>query len=333
MLIRSTYATFIALLITLALPTLANATTLYSFTGGSDGATPQSSLDQKDDASFLGTTSFGGVYGAGTVFRLKPDGTLKWAYSFGSQSGDGSCPIAQLVEDGNGDFYGTTYLGGTGFGTVYKITSKGDEKTLYSFTGGSDGGYSWSALVIGCDGDLYGTTPSGGDYGYGTVFRMTRSGSLKWVYSFGAQSGDGAYPISPVVQASDGSFYGTTVNGGANGFFSGSAGFGTIFRITPNGTLTTLYSFAGGLDGAYPWDGLAQATDGSLYGTTPSYGAYGNGTVFKTTLSGSVTPLYSFGTQSGDGANPLDALIIGNDGNLYGTTQWGGAETPAPFSK
>jgi uncharacterized repeat protein (TIGR03803 family) len=193
--------------------------------------------------------------------------------------------------------------------------------TLASFNG-TDGSNPYAGLVQATNGDLYGTTVAGGAYNDGTVFKITPSGTLTTLYSFCSQAGctDGAYPsAAALVQATNGDLYGTT-----------EYSEGTVFKITPSGTLTTLYSFcsqSGCTDGANPIAGLVQATNGDLYGTTSEGGAYGGGTVFKITPSGTLTTLYSFCSQAGctDGAYPVAALVQAINGNLYGTTDAGGA--------
>jgi len=195
--------------------------------------------------------------------------------------------------------------------------------TLASFNG-TGGANPYAGLVQATNGDLYGTTEAGGANGYGTVFKITPSGTLTTLYSFCSQSGcpDGSYPGGGLVQATNRDLYGTTYSGGANGG-------GTIFKITPSGTLTTLYSFcsqSGCTDGEHSRAGLVQATDGDLYGTTVNGGANGDGTIFKITPSGTLTTLYSFCSQSGctDGEIPLAGLVQATDGDLYGTTEVGG---------
>ena len=147
-------------------------------------------------------------------------------------------------------------------------------------------GPTYGTLIQGIDGSLYGATGGGGANGYGTVFSVTSGGSLTTLHSFNVT--DGAGPYAALTQATDGNFYGVTNTGGANRF-------GTVFNITPGGVLTTIYSFCAQVncaDGAYPFAGLIQATDGDLYGTTTSGGANNNGTVFKITLGGSLTTLH-----------------------------------------
>jgi uncharacterized repeat protein (TIGR03803 family) len=196
--------------------------------------------------------------------------------------------------------------------------------TLYSFNGG-DGGGPDGSLVQGEDGNFYGTTGGGGTNNVGTVFRITAQGTLTTLYSFCAQTNcpDGTRPAAALTLAVDGNLYGTTLSGG------GSSNDGTVFRITPDGVLTTLYSFCAQtncLDGAHPYGGLVQATDGNLYGTTAEGGASTAGTVFRITTGGTLTTIHSFCDKSGRGCgdSPRGSLIEATDGNLYGTTAGGG---------
>jgi len=303
-------------------------TTLYRFcaqSGCVDGANPSASLVQASNGDFYGTTLAGGANNDGTVFKITTMGTLTTLHSF--DGGDGMNPSAGLIQATDGNFYGTTRGGGAiGGGTVFKITPSGTLTTLYSFCGENctDGFTAYAGLVQGTDGNLYGTTQYGGgydgfgycfDYGCGTVFKITLSGTLTKLYSFCNHNNcsDGALPDAALIQATDGNFYGTTALGGAN---QG----GAVFRITPTGTLTTLYSFCPQLpcaDGYSPTD-LVQATDGNFYGTTALGGANNFGTVFKTTAKGSLTTLYSFDVS--DGAT----LVQATSGVFYGTTTYGG---------
>jgi uncharacterized repeat protein (TIGR03803 family) len=251
-------------------------------------------------------------------------------YSFaGSSSSDGEQPEASLIQDSNGNFYGTTEAGGAnGAGTVFKITPSGTESVLHSFTAGSDGAGPQASLIQGSDGTFYGTTDLGGPHEDGTVFSMTSAGTETALYSFAGGSSDGQNPQASLIQGSDGNFYGTTAFGGANGHSGGANGDGTVFKITPSGTETVLYSFAGGSsDGSLPAASLIQGSDGNFYGTTEAGGAHGDGTVFKITPSGTETVLYSFAGGSSDGSLPAAGLIQGSDGNFYGTTEAGGAGT------
>jgi uncharacterized repeat protein (TIGR03803 family) len=284
---------------------------------------------------FYGTTAGGGPDGGGTVFRITPSG-LTTIYSFCTECTDGDNPWG-LVQPADDVFYGTTEEGGAySAGTVFKITSSGRLTTVHSFCAGgnpcADGNLPFAGLAEGGDGNFYGTTKYGGaagcepPFGCGTVFKITPAGTLTTLHSF--DGNDGANPSAVLVQASDGNFYGTTESGGA-GYYGGD---GTVFRITPKGKLTTLYSFCvqqGCVDGDAPSAGLVQASDGSLYGTTASGGGSGAvGTIFKITLRGALSTLHSFcigGPPCLDGDGPTAGLLQATNGSFYGTTSQGGA--------
>ena len=198
--------------------------------------------------------------------------------------------------------------------------------TLYSFSG-FDGASPYQApLIQGQDGNLYGTTASGGSATGGTIFKITTQGVLTTLYNFCTQSNcpDGTAPFAGLALADDGNFYGTTLSGGANGW-------GTVYKVTPDGVLTTLHSFCfetNCADGASPYGGLVQATDGNLYGTTEQGGPTGRGTVFRITVEGVFTIIHNFCVHyphCEDGYAPMGTLIQATDGNLYGTTASGGA--------
>jgi uncharacterized repeat protein (TIGR03803 family) len=309
--------------------------TLYSFTGGVDGANPEAGLVQGRDGNFYGATIEGGagigLSGFGTVFQISTNGTYTSLYSF-TGGNDGANPEAGLVQGSDGNFYGTTASGGTNFdGTVFKITTNGALTSLYSF--GSvlvlewdPYGYSYqialdgagpNGLVQGSDGSFYGTTEYGGTNDNGTVFKISTNGALTTLYSFGMRTNangqqipppDGANPEAGLVQGSDGNFYGTTAT--------------TVFQMTPAGVLTTLNSDVGSSSA------LVQGSDGCFYGTTQyggtvtnQYGAGngGYGTVFRISTNGALTYLHLF-TGGNDGANPYAGLVQGRDGSFYGTT-------------
>jgi len=310
-------------------------TVLYSF-GYSDGAGPQT-LTQGSDGSFYGTTSGGGSHTRGTVFKITPSGALTVLYSFGTNPNDGVSPQGALVQDSDGNLYGTTNFGGNGnssgtssYGTIFKITPSGTETILFRFSDtSSDGANPAGGLVLGSDGNFYGTTSQGGARNQGTVFKVTPSGTETVLYSFQYNSptnpSDGSNPRAALVEGADGNFYGTTYNGGGgqtNGF---SYGAGTVFKITPSGTETVLYSFTGTSDGANPAAALVQGSDGNLYGTASSGGSVGGGTIFEITPAGAESVFYQFGSNQNDGAGPRAALVQGGDGNLYGTTSGGGS--------
>lgn len=297
-------------------------TSLYSFTGNEDGAFPNR-LTQGSDGHLYGTTYGGGDglgnAGSGTVFEMSTNGALASLHTF-SAGVDGGAPNAGLVQGSDGNFYGTTSLGGTnGDGAVFKITPGGALTSLYSFTGGNDGFDPVAELVQGSGGNFYGTTYDGGSNGVGTIFSISPNGALTTSYSLQGRS-DGANPNSALTRDSAGNFYGTAYNGGTNRS-------GTVFELGASGAFTTLYSFKGGNDGARP-NRVALGADGNLYGTTDSGGitnqtGFGQGTIFKIGTNGVLTTLYSF-TGSNDGANPEAGLTQGADGYFYGTTYYGG---------
>ena len=301
-------------------------TTLVDFNRAKDGAYPYyESLVQGVDGNYYGTTWQGGYLqcdgtneGCGTVFKVTPEGLHITLYNFCTQinCADGGYPYGGLVQGTDGSFYGMTSIGGSGnSGTIFKVTPTGKLTILCSFdiTNGSS---PTSALTLTIDGNFYGTTSLGGEYGFGTVFKMTPGGSLKTLYSFCSQRGcpDGAYPTGTLVQATDGSLYGTTVQGGSG------EGFGTVFKISLTGTLITLHSFDGS-DGSSPHAGLFQANDGNFYGTTETLGSSGGGTVFRMARNGTLTTLHNFKKDAGA---PSGGLIQATDGNIYGTTSRGG---------
>jgi uncharacterized repeat protein (TIGR03803 family) len=295
-------------------------TALHAFSG-SDGASAHAGLVEGTDGNFYGTTGSGGAGAEGTVFKMSPAGVLTTIHSFAGN--DGENPLAGLVQGTDGNFYGSTRLGGAGNkGTIFRITPSGALTTLHSFAG-TDGGAPSAALVQGSDGAFYGTTYSGGAGGAGTVFRITPAGVLTTLCSFPAWGFTLANPESGgLVQGSDGSFYGTTIGGGA-------IGLGMVFKVTSAGVLTTLHSFTGP-DGVCPAPRLLRGGDGSFYGTTwfggtaePSLPVIARaGTVFKITPAGVLTTLYSFVGSDGQSAGP--SLVLGADGNFYGTTSTGG---------
>jgi uncharacterized repeat protein (TIGR03803 family) len=322
----------LSVMTTIALPAQ-NFTTLFSF-DKTDGGKPGAALVQGTDGNFYGTTNVGGAHNHGTVFKITPGGTLTTLYNFCSQSGctDGANPVGALVRAFSGEFFGVTWSGGAnnlcfqGCGTVFSITPSGTQTTLYSFCSQSncaDGGNPRAGLVQAANGNFYGTTGGSGAYFSGTVFEITPTGTLTTLYSFCSQSNctDGALPYAGLVQAANGDLYGTTFGGGANGS-------GTIFKITPSGTLTTVYNFCSKskcADGSDPHTGLILATDGALYGTTYTGGNSNFGTVFKVSPGGRLTTLYSFCSQNNcpDGRNPAAGLVQATDGNFYGTTYGG----------
>jgi uncharacterized repeat protein (TIGR03803 family) len=242
--------------------------------------------------------------------------TLQTLLSFSNTNG--AFPQAGLTLGTDGDFYGTTSLGGSGGGgTVFKVTPNGVLTTLVSFVG-TNGSYPTAALALGTDGNFYGTTQGGGSRGLGTVFTVTINGTLTTLASFGGTNG--AYPTVALTQGTDDKFYGTTADSGALG---GGYGYGTVFNVTTNGTLTKLASFPS-TNQAGQSAALTLGNDGSFYGTTSLYGG-DYGAVFKVTTDGTLTSLFNFDYYSTNGVYPQAPLTLGNDGNFYGTTTEGGS--------
>jgi uncharacterized repeat protein (TIGR03803 family) len=320
-----------------------NLTTLHSFCSKSctEGQYPYSGLVLGTDGNFYGTTDVGGAtsHPDGTVFKITPQGALTTLHTFCSQPGctDGAYPRAPVVQGADGNFYGTTYEGGTNnLGAVFRISPQGHLTTLYSFCslpGCADGQLPTSAgLLRGADGNFYGTTPIGGANGdYGTVFKLTSAGKFTTIYSFCSQTdcADGIYPYG-LVQATNGNIYGTTAGGGLCPY--SAQGCGTVFEITLSGKLITLYNFCSQEncpDGANPAGPLQLASDGNFYGVTDQGGESKNGTsnggtIFKITPAGKLTTLYAFCSLAdcADGADP-NALVQGTGGSFWGLTDFG----------
>jgi uncharacterized repeat protein (TIGR03803 family) len=240
-------------------------------------------LNQASDGNFYGTTADGGTNKRGSVFEVSPAGAFTTLYSFCSQAdcADGAEPTSGLIQASDGNLYGSSANG------LFKITLAGALSTLYSF---QQQIYSASKLLEADDGNFYGTTYRGGANDGGTVFKITREGTFTTVYSFCSEVGcaDGVAPYAELIQATDGNLYGTT-SGGIYGTYGGTFTGGTVFKVAPDGTLTTVYRFCPGLsvtcaDGSWPVSGLVQAKDDTLYGTTYGGGAYGSGTIFKLEL-------------------------------------------------
>lgn len=301
-------------------------TILYSFSGGATGSTPLAGLVIDGSGNLYGTTQQGGAHDHGTVFKLSSSGTETVLHSFGSPRNDGQDPQAPLVIDSAGNLYGTTFHGGAnGEGAIFKVATDHTETVLYSFGDtGSDGQYPAGGLVRDSAGNLYGTTEIGGAYASGTVFELSASGAETILHSFLAlgMGVDGQFPQRTLLMDSAGNLFGTTPDGGTDTA-------GTVFKLSPNGTMTILYSFGGTADGRTPFAGVIEDTAGNLYGTTADGGAngggFGTGVVFSLSAAGKETILYSFGATAKDGLNPYEGLVMDSAGNLFGTTRAGGA--------
>lgn len=309
--------------------------TLYRFAGDANGNAPIGPLVRATDGNLYGTaTGSSGNQTFGTIFRVTPAGVLTTLYTFNGTA-NGQDPVLS-VQASDGYLYGVTTSGGSpsasgqAAGTVFKATADGVLTSLYTFTGGADGGKP-VILTRGTDGNLYGITQTGGiatacgGTGCGTVFKMTTSGILTTLYSFsGGADGAPGIAAAALMQDSDGNLYGTTSGGGNPGpcgrqstLGLESSGCGTIFKLTSSGTLTTLHAFSGTADGSAP-NALLQGADGNLYGSTFLGGAAGVGTIFRITTAGVLTTLYTFSGGSDSGAP--DWFLQGSDGNFYGTT-------------
>jgi uncharacterized repeat protein (TIGR03803 family) len=334
------------LIVFLALPSVQaqTFTTLYSFTGGADGANPSTATMTRDaQGNLYGTTQFGGNNtcnvslheGCGTVFKLDTTGNLTPLHIFaGGAQGLGS---SGLVLDGNGNLYGTAG-GGLGHGLVFRVAKSGTYTELYNFAGGSDGDLPWQYLVRDTAGNLYGTTLLGGvskdplcpnSQGCGTVFELGPTGQHKVLYSF-LNNSDGSEPDS-LIRDSTGNLYGTTSRGGKG--CVPVSGCGTVFKLDASGKKTVLHAFTGGSDGSTPSGELVLDAAGNLYGTAsaggdltcPYNGGAGCGVVFKIDANSVETVLHAF--HGGSDGNVPVSVVLGTTGDfstaLFGITQSG----------
>ena len=304
-------------------------TVLHSFTGQTgDGEYPygNDNLILDSAGNLFGATNDGGIYnskcggfGCGVVFKVDQSGNETVLYQFqGGQ--DGRTPQGSLAEDSAGNLYGMTLAGGeSGLGSVFKLDPLGNKTTLYSFTFSSGDVFQpYGGFVRDKAGNLYGSTYSGGAIGYGGIFKVDTAGNESVLYSFGMSDEDGIPPCSDLTLDARGNIYGMTEDGGTNGF-------GTLFKISPSGKETVLYSFGPLPDAQLPGFGgvaLDPAT-GSLYGVTVGGGTFGLGAVFKIDSAGNETVIHSF--NGADGKVPYGTLTRDPQGNIYGTTSQGGA--------
>ena len=319
------------------------------------------------NGNFYGTTGVGGASGLGSIFMIDASGNVTTLYYFDFTypgATNGAWPWAGLIQGSDGNFYGTTYAGGdttceprgygvpgygpygyadppwiaeSGCGTVFRMDTSNTVTALYAFSGQSDGNFPMAPLIQGTDGNFYGTTTGGGAYGYGTVFKLVVSGNsatLQVLHAFNGTDGNG--PVAGLLKAADGNLYGTPSRGGASSD-------GVIFKVATAGeAFSILHSFSGS-DGLLPVAPLIQGSDGSFYGTTWAGGDFscgpyyystdypyprlgGCGTVFRMDSAGNVTVLHVF-EEPPDGNAPYAGLLFGSDGNLYGTTYFGGTSS------
>lgn len=317
-----------------------NETALYSFRGGTDGAYPEQALALDSKGNLYGTTQNGGntgcyeELGCGVVFKINSAGKETILYAFSGYS-DGAHPDSTLLIDAQGNVYGTTYDGGTGYessggGVIFKIDPSGHETVLYAFTKGTDGGAPSGQIVRDEEGNIYGTTQFAGNSnfcyggGCGTVYKFNVSSlALTSLYSFQGFPNDGQMPLGGVIRDSAGNLYGSTYQGGSDDA-------GVVFVVSPSGKEMVLYAFTGEADGSELVGSLIRDAHGNLYGTAASGGLRqcfggleGCGTVYKVDPSGNETTLYTF-TGGSDGGSPQAGLMEDGKGNAYGTTYVGG---------
>ena len=314
-------------LVALALTTFAPAqtfTTLYNFTGGSDGSEPWAGVIQDPAGNLYATTSFGGdlncdhPWGCGVVYEVSTAGAETVLHSFSGS--DGEKPGTPVARDKAGNIYGTTSYGGSfSDGAVFKIDTAGSETVLYTFTGGSDGCHPDQGLVMDKAGSLYGTTVGCGSSDQGTVFKVDSAGNFTLLHSFVGQPSDGGAPAwGHLTMDRSSNLYGVTSGGGAYGN-------GALYRLSKSGTLTLLYSFKGGTDGCDPLGSVLQDKAGNLYGTANYCGSTGNGAIWKVNQKGKEITLHSFAGGTSDGCNPYAGVARDSKGNLYGVTSACGA--------
>ena len=288
-----------------------------------EGANPFPGITFGPDGNIYGAAAGGGAYGYGTVYQLLTNGyTCSPLYTFTTIA----TPEGSLLVAADGSMLGTALNEGLLGGAVFGVTTNGGFAGVYTFQGfatlpeSMDGADPQAGLILGPDGNYYGTTSAGnGKGGNGSIYQLIPLGytfgySHKQLYDFSG-SNAGLNPEDNLVVGPDANLYGTAENGGTNGD-------GTVFRISTGGAFAALYSFTGGNDGAHPWAGLLTGPDGDLYGTTLNGGAGGVGTVFQITTNGTLTTLFTFATTNG--ANPYAGLTLGPDGYLYGVTSGGG---------
>jgi uncharacterized repeat protein (TIGR03803 family) len=288
-------------------------TVLYSFQGSPDGEIAccgQPVLDKVGNA--YGTTLDGGANSLGTVWKVTPSGTETVLWSFGSGS-DGDTPVG-LIMDKHGNLFGTTLGGGAdNLGTVFEITPSGTETVLWNFGNGTDGTQPGNGVILDNNGNLFGTTQTGGAYNGGTVYELTPSGTETILWSFG-NGNDGMAPDGTILNV-NGTLYGTTRLGG------GVPDSGTVWELSPSGTETVLHSFVT-QEGGQPDGNVVMDAKGNLYGNCHTGGPNEDGTVFKLTPSGKLKVIHAF--DGTDGINPYALIVLDKKGNLYSTTHEGG---------
>ena len=299
---------------------------LYSFPS-SGSFSPLGGVVLDSAGNVYGTTSMGETYATdfGSVFTVTVAGQETELHNFSRGAGvGGTDPSGGLTRDAAGTFYGATSGGGAGGGVIFRMTLSGQETVIYNFTGGPDGLSPNGNLIRDSGGNLYGTTEYGGDtycfQGCGVVFKIDPSGKVTVLHTFMAGD-DGGNPLAGLIRDSEGHLYGTACN-------YGIFGFGDVFKIDTSGNFSVVHAFSGGAYGATPESGLVIGPTGDMYGTMAFGGVMGGwGTVYKIDGSGRETVIYSFTGTNGDGQNPHASVTLDSEGNLYGTTQFGGSSS------
>ncbi len=295
-------------------------TDLYNFTGPTDGGYPYAGVVRDAAGNLYGTTYYGGTSGYGTVFQVDKKGTETVLHNF-TNGTDGGYPIAGLIRDEAGNLYGTTSSGGAhNLGTVFKVNRKGTETVLHSFAGGStDGCDPYQGVIQDKAGNFYGTTYACGASGGGTVFKLSKQGTLTLLHNFAGGPSDGTAPLyGSLLMDKTGNLYGVTEVGG-------TAGQGVLYKVNTKGTVRVLHNFVNApTDGCYPLGSVTMDKMNNIYGTTKSCGTSGAGVVWKVNKKGAESVLYSF-TGGADGASPFAGVILDAKGNVYGDTEAGGA--------
>lgn len=292
---------------------------LYYFQGD-DGAIPIGLVEGASGILFGATSSGGTRSDQGTVFAFA-NGSLTVLYSF-TGGADGATPTGRPYLDKSGNLYGTTLAGGdrsdgsVGYGVVYKISRKGKFSVVHAFgiPGSGDGQYPAAIPIKDAAGNLYVSAQEGGAHNDGAILKVSPTGDSSLFFSFSGS--DGKSPSGPLLIDNSGNLIGTTALGGANGH-------GSIFELSPAGMENLLYSFTGGEDGANPV-GVAMDKKGNLYGVTVKL-PQGNGTVFSLSVQGGFSTLHAFAGGVDDGSDPSGAPTLGTNGNLLGTTVYGGS--------
>lgn len=303
-------------------------TTLYNFTGGPDGGGPHAGVIQDAAGNLYGNTFYGGdrkcaAGGCGVVFKMNSAGKETVVHTFSGRD-DAWQPSIPLVRSKAGDLYGTAENGA--YGAIFKIDTAGNEMLLYSFNDGSGGCSPLQGLVWGESNTLVGTTEECGSSNYGTIFRVDSAGNLTVLHSFAGYPTDAGSPFyGHLTPDKLGNLYGVTVYGGSSKECT-PEGCGALYKLSRNGTLTVLHSFAGGTsDGCYPMGSVVQDKAGNLYGTTNQCGSQSGGIIWKVSKKGKEAVLHNFAGSPSDGVYPLAGVTRDSRGNLYGVTYDGGS--------